>query len=145
VQSQLTPTQWPEPDTWGWKLLGQPSQAVQIHSFGVGRNHDGRLEVFALGKDGNLWQMWQVDSHVNWSSWKSLGSPREGLSLEGDWDRPEPPSVATNQDGRQEVNTLARDGAIWHIAQTTPNNGWDRWESLGKPISLETTHTQVLI
>ncbi len=39
--------------------------------------------------------------------------------------------VDNNADGRLEVFVRGTDGALWHIWQTAPNNGWSGWESLG--------------
>src|SRR5206468_5004058 len=43
----------------GWRNKGRPSAKVRIKSHVVGRNADGRQEVFALGDDDALWQKWQ--------------------------------------------------------------------------------------
>jgi len=39
----------------------------------VGRNQDGRLEVFARGTDDALWHNWQTVPNNGWSGWGSLG------------------------------------------------------------------------
>ena len=41
------------------------------------------------------------------------------------------PVVGNNQDGRLEVFARGTDGALWHIWQTAPNDGWSGWASLG--------------
>jgi hypothetical protein len=41
------------------------------------------------------------------------------------------PVVGNNADGRLEVFARGTDGALWHIWQTAPNNGWSGWASLG--------------
>lgn len=41
----------------------------------VGRNGDGRLELFAVARDGNLWHKWQTVASNGWSPWASLGQP----------------------------------------------------------------------
>ena len=41
------------------------------------------------------------------------------------------PAVTNNLDGRIEVFARGTDGALWHIWQTSPNNGWSGWGSLG--------------
>ena len=40
-------------------------------------------------------------------------------------------TVARNADGRLEVFARGGDGALWHMWQTAPNNGWTGWSSLG--------------
>ena len=44
------------------------------------------------------------------------------------------PFVVNNADGRMEVFARGTDGALWHIWQTAPNNGWSGWLSLGGAI-----------
>jgi acylphosphatase len=41
------------------------------------------------------------------------------------------PVTTNNQDGRLEVFAKGSDGALWHIWQTAPSNGWSGWASLG--------------
>lgn len=41
------------------------------------------------------------------------------------------PVVGNDQDGRLEVFARGTDGALWHIWQTAPNNGWSGWASRG--------------
>ncbi len=104
-----------------WASLGG-----KIDLLTVGKNQDGRLEVFARGtEDFALWHIWEVSPGGAWSAWSSLGSQIDLLAVE------------SNQDGRLEV--FARniaDQALWHIWQTAPNNGWSAWSSLGGQIDL---------
>jgi hypothetical protein len=44
-----------------------PSSNVNIQSHFVGRNADGRQEIFVLGDDNALWQKWQVAPNNGWS------------------------------------------------------------------------------
>jgi hypothetical protein len=90
----------------------------------VGRNADGRLEVFAIGsKDvfqNDLVHIWQTVPNGPWSQWASL----EGrLRLTA-------PAVGQNGDGRLEVFACADDASLWHIWQTAPSNGWSDWAPL---------------
>jgi acylphosphatase len=62
--------------------------------------------------------------YMSWSGWNSLGG-----SLDGD------PAVGTNKDGRVEVFVRGSDSALHHIWQTSPNNGWSSWGSLGGNVS----------
>lgn len=98
----------------------------KIDLLAVGKNQDGRLEVFARGaEDFALWHIWEFSPGGNWSVWSSLGGKIDRLAVE------------SNQDGRFEV--FARniaDQALWHIWQTSPNNGWSAWWSLGGQIDL---------
>ena len=44
-------------------------------------------------------------------------------------------SSVRNRDGRLEVFARGTDGALWHLWQTAPNNGWSGWASLGGVIT----------
>ncbi len=97
-----------------------------IDLLSVGKNQDGRLEVFARGaEDFALWHIWELSPGGSWSMWSSLGGQIDLLAVEA------------NQDGRLEV--FARniaDQALWHIWQTIPNDAWSAWSSLGGRIDL---------
>jgi ABC-type polysaccharide/polyol phosphate transport system ATPase subunit/acylphosphatase len=47
------------------------------------------------------------------------------------------PVVARNADGRLEVFARGTDNALWHIRQTSPNNGWSGWSSLGRALTTD--------
>jgi hypothetical protein len=87
----------------------------------VARNADGRLEVFALGTDGQIYHMWQLVPNGSWSGWGALA----GAALAS------APAVGTNADGRLELVAVAGDGSLQHAWQTAPNSGWSSWASLG--------------
>ena len=86
----------------------------------------GRLETLCVGDDGALWTIVQ-ESSDKWGSWVSRGGKIDMLA------------VGKNQDGRLEVFARGSDQALWYIKQlppnnirqTSPNNGWSKWESLG--------------
>jgi hypothetical protein len=123
--SQVSPNgAWRE----GWRSKGRPSSDIGIKSHVVGRNADGRLEIFAIGEDGALWQKWQVAPNNGWvDAWKSLDKPRSDqiFDLSGQF------TVGSNQDGRQEVFAVTRDFPQVHqIWQTAPNGGWSGWKML---------------
>jgi hypothetical protein len=110
-----------------WDDLGQPT-GVQLTGVSVGRNSDGRLEVFSVGNDSNFWHRSETTVGGAWGGWDSLGTPTAALGL----DRP---VVAANADGRLELFTVSRDAAAneaWHIWQDAGTaTGWSAWESLG--------------
>ncbi len=93
----------------------------------IAPSKDGRLEVFCIGKDGQLWHIWQTAPSNGWSDWTSHGKP-PGVDLE-----PVVPTVAPSADGRLELFVIGKDKALWHIWQTVPNNGWSDWTSHGSP------------
>jgi hypothetical protein len=111
-----------------WKTLGTPARDASLtDQFTVGRNQDGRQEVFAVGRDGNVWQIWQTAPNGGWSNWGTLGNPPKEIR------RSDRITVGSNRDGRQELFVMGGDEALWHIRQVAPNAGWSAWESLGKP------------
>jgi hypothetical protein len=111
----------------GWLSKDRPSSNVGIKAHVVGKNADGRLEIFAVGDDNALWQKWQVAPNSGWSEWKILGTPAKDISLANKF------TVGRNQDGRQEVFAFGSDGNVWQIWQTAPNGGWSDWRKLGAP------------
>src|SRR5207253_1613234 len=86
-----------------------------------------RQELFVVGSDGNVWQIWQTAPNGGWSEWKKLGKPPKDIR------RGDRVTTSANLDGRQELFLIGGDDALWHIHQVAPNVGWDGWESLGKP------------
>jgi hypothetical protein len=92
-----------------WRSKGRPSSDVGIKSHVVGRNADGRLEIFAGGEDDAVWQKWQVAPNSGWTdAWHSMVH----RPFRGDFDRRGLVQLAVgrNQDGRQELF------AVWGIA-----------------------------
>ncbi|WP_338709029.1 matrixin family metalloprotease [Paenibacillus amylolyticus] len=94
---------------------------TQIRSQTAARNADGRLEVFGIGMNNALWNIWQTaPSSGPWSNWNSLGGGVKQIS------------AALNQDGRLEVFAIGIDDALWNIWQTAPSVGpWSEWNRLG--------------
>jgi len=88
--------------------------------FSVGRNQDGRLEVFARGTDLALHHIWQTAPNNGWSGWNGLGGELSTLPLQDN-----------NADGRLEIFARGTDNGLYHIWQTAPNNGWSGWGGLG--------------
>lgn len=115
-------------DGWNanWVSLSKPS-GTNAKSISVGRNQDGRLEVFAPGADNVLYHIWQVSPGGGWSTWQSMGKPA-GVNI---WS--ENVAVERNSDGRMELFVTGTDGAMWHRWQTTPNGTWGDWSSLSYP------------
>jgi hypothetical protein len=95
--------------------------------FVAGTNQDGRQELFAIGTDGHVWQVWQTAPNGGWSDFRDLGAPGPGLR------RGDRITVGSNADGRQELFAMANDDAAWHVWQEFPNAGWSEWRTLDKP------------
>ena len=132
---------WQAPnDGWSdWASLGRPQAVVPPSSYllspvAVGRNQDGRLEVFATniyngGTQWGVWHIWQLTGG-GWGQWESLQTLP--VSEPG---QSSPPVVRANQDGRLEVFLTSGDGTLWHRWQVFPSQDvWNpEWRSLGKP------------
>ena len=118
-----------------WTPLGGPGGVLGDPV--VGKNSDGRLEVFCRGQDGEIKHIWQTDAVKDvWSNWESLGGGSPRLNAVGN------PTVGTNFDGRLDVFVSARTAAtgltLRHIWQTSspsaPHWKWQpgaMWEDLG--------------
>ena len=91
----------------------------------VGPSNDNRLEVFAVGRDNNLWHIWQTAPSNGWSAWYNRGKPQEILRFSS------PPAVVRNPAGRLELFITGIDGRglgrVCHIWQDTPSGPWPRW------------------
>jgi hypothetical protein len=60
----------------GWASLGSAGGGfISSAAPGVGANADGRMEVFAIGADSNLYHAWQTAPNGGWSAWASFGRP----------------------------------------------------------------------
>jgi ligand-binding sensor domain-containing protein/signal transduction histidine kinase len=97
----------------------QPGQPV------VGRNADGRLEVFKIDADGELRHRWQKEANGDWSPWSGLGgSFFPGMAL------------ITNTNGEMQIFAVDRVGkALQCVRQKAPNShDWSGWTNLGGAI-----------
>ncbi|MFJ7125433.1 family 43 glycosylhydrolase [Streptomyces sp. NPDC098101] len=106
----------PAADTWsGWEAFGGPAGAVPT----LGRNADGRLEVFSLAPGGaNLHHRVQRPDG-GWYGWEEFGGPAGAA-----------PAVARDAAGRLEVFAPSPGGAsVARRRQRTPGSpDWDPWE-----------------
>ena len=87
-------------------------------------NADGRLQMFAVGRNGQSYSSWQTSPNGNWTQWTPLGGTT-----------PLPPtapiSVAPNADGRLQMFVVADNGRSYSSWQTSPNGTWTGWSPLG--------------
>ena len=107
-----------------WVSLGAPDTGV-LGAPVAGHNLDGRLEVYVVSKDGNLWHRWQGGPFGLWQPWQTVLAVSPGISA--------PPRVGYNRDGRIEVYGMQSGGVLWHVWQTAVNGGWSGGGSLGAP------------
>ncbi|WP_372411025.1 glycosyl hydrolase family 32 [Streptomyces luteireticuli] len=97
-----------------WNAFGGPSDA-RIH---VGRNADGRMEVFATGRTG-IAHRWENGS--GWSAWESFGPGASATAF------------GTNADGRIEVVAGTSTGPLNGRYQLVPSGDWSPWAPVGGP------------
>ena len=84
----------------------------------LGRNSDGRLEIFGTGTNDRTWQRSQITAGVDtWSDWAVFGGEFRTVAVEA------------NLDGRLELFGI-NDGEVWHRWQLAVG-GWSTWTSLG--------------
>ncbi|MEV7416686.1 family 43 glycosylhydrolase [Streptomyces sp. NPDC089919] len=112
----------PEADAWSaWQPFGGPAGAVPA----LGRNADGRLEVFSLAPGGAALHHRVQRADGGWGDWEGFGGPAGAV-----------PAVALGAGGRLEVFALAPAGAlVARRRQSAPGGpAWDPWDaSFGGP------------
>jgi hypothetical protein len=115
-----------------WQAIAAKYSAVgpsRVHgNQAVGRNTDGRIELFALNVDLSVWHNWQIAPNSGWWSWTPMGG-----HFVSD------PAVASNADGRLEVFALGSDRVVWHSWQTGQAGGWSGWVPLGDSVTSQPT------
>jgi hypothetical protein len=116
----------PNSDTWStaWTSLGGGIKADT--SPAVARNNDGRLQVFVVGTNNQLYYKTQsAPNSDTWSTaWTSLGG---GLRANTD------PIGIANNDGRLQVFVVGTNNQLYYKTQSSPNSStWSlAWTSLG--------------
>ena len=111
-RSCVIPYAWAPAGTWA-ELY---TSGDNLKMLGVGRNADGRLEVFGVNSAGLIFHTWQTTPGGDWiGSWSEMFSAGDNLAML---------DVASNQDGRLEVFGVNSAGLIFHTWQTTPGGDW---------------------
>ncbi len=128
-----------------WASLRTPP-GLKLKPFGpaVAASADGRLELFVVAEDGELWHKWQTAPSNGWSNWASHGRPpaapgKPPVDVLG------VPAIAPSADGRLELFVVGSDNALWHSWQTAPGNGWSRWWSHGAPAGFRLAKSQTRV
>jgi hypothetical protein len=111
-----------------WADLDQPftTTCVDLSDPYVNWNQDGRLEVWAKGADGNVWEKPQVAVNGAWGSWSNMSKPT-GITISPRL------TMSQEQDGRETVFVYGSNAEIYFIYQTATNNGWSGWVGMGQP------------
>jgi hypothetical protein len=116
-----------------WSLWYNTGSAITIRGDPViGKNSDGRLEVFAINAANNqLYHKWQTSagSSNSWSAWENIGS---AITIRGE------PVISINSDGRLEVFAInAANNQLYHKWQTSAgSSSWSAWENIGSAITI---------
>lgn len=112
-------------------------------SWQVGQNADGRLELFITAPSAadvwNVYHACQLSPNANtWSDWSPL-MPLDATGAVGFEGLLSVANVTTDI-GELEVSTIASDGGLWTIRQTTPSGPeWNPWRYVGSG-NLNPTH-----
>jgi hypothetical protein len=117
-----------------WTVISPPG--IRNSTFCVGKNQDGRLEIFAPARakgeetvslDNVLFHSWQTPQGSDgWSNYVQLvgvlTSRQDFIDI----------AAIQNEDGRLEVFWINELNEIYHIWQTKINNGWSQVDKLGE-------------
>lgn len=115
---QTTPTPAGGSATQSWSshssLVAPPG--IRAKHIAVGKNFDGRLELFYIGMDDVLYHTWQTSSNQTtaWGSGVPLGIGKQAKQV----------SVGTYSDGRLDVFYVAPDDMLYHVWQAVPGGQW---------------------
>jgi hypothetical protein len=114
----------------GWANLGAPS-ALLTGDPSVGINSDGRLEVFARGRDGNVYHIFENGLQTTWSTFESLGCAATSNI-----------AVVRNANNVLEIFFRGADGTLSHMWQIAPGQTWSRCFSMrtqvvGDPFAMQ--------
>jgi hypothetical protein len=93
----------------------------------VGRNEDGRLEVFVCNAEGQVEHNWQREANGDWVASAGRWPTLQGIVAAKNAE----PAVAANADGRLELFVRCEDGDLYHAWQRYPNGGFGPWTSMG--------------
>jgi hypothetical protein len=112
-----------------WTSLGKPPGDRSFTQVVAAQNGDGRLEVFTVADDGQVWHRWQKDADdpESWlQPWHSLGEPDKFSEV----------AVVLDASTRLTLIATSQDGlGLWQRTQETPGGGWKPWAQI--PTALE--------
>ncbi len=106
--------------TWSGESFTGASCQGDRSAITAARNADGRLELFAVGGDGNIYSKVQVTPNGAFSSsWNVIPAWATDVA------------ATTSSDGRIELFYVGNDGVVWHRFQTCQNCNFSSQQSLG--------------
>jgi hypothetical protein len=86
----------------------------------VGKNQDGRLEIFYIDINDTIYHNWQKDPNSDWHGDVKLSNIKAKQIC-----------VGKNQDGRLEIFYIGMIDTIYHNWQKDPNSDWNGEKQLG--------------
>jgi acylphosphatase len=118
-----------------WTSLGSPGSELAFFGPSVGYLPDGRMQIFAMGNDRNLYSIYKLTTNPNsaWSGWTNLGNIGSAVG--------NTIAVGRLEDSRMQIfitgfdDTTHNLGSIYtkYKLTTDPNSAWSNWTSLGSP------------
>jgi hypothetical protein len=96
----------------GATLTGTPVAIEQAY---------GKINIFARGNDGRLWQTWYANG--NWQSWNNIDGPSSNSSS---------PAGFSWSDGQMDIYET-RGGVLWHTWYNADTTGWRAFSPIGTP------------
>ena len=108
--------------TWRpWSTLGAPLGVWLGRTPATVTQVPGKINVFARGSDGRLWQNWF--DNTGWQSkWNYIDGPSTSSSS---------PTAISFGEGHMDVFET-RNGSLWHSWYSS-NGGWRSWQPVGRP------------
>ena len=97
-----------------YEAIGQQLEPIVFsRNFAVGQNHDGRLEIFRIGINGQVYHKYETSSGGKWSeNWESLGLNAKSID------------VTAQRDGRLVVFGISKDNKLFYRDQAVRGGRW---------------------
>jgi hypothetical protein len=110
--------------TWsGWNQLGGSGVALASNLAVALNAYTGWIEAFALMSDGELYQVWQIDSSTSWADWRKLWLIQPKMNS-----HPAVHNMAGSIfNGMLELFIRGQDNDMYHIWQTTCDAVHNPW------------------
>lgn len=106
---------------WGkWTIWTGYAGFPQLTPVTVAAQKDGRLQVFAVGRDRKVHTRVQLRPNGGWGRWTVMAGYRGFPAAT-------PLAVAANKDGRLQLLGVGGDGRIRSRAQRAANGAWGSW------------------
>lgn len=108
-----------------WEGPGFKSQPETMTLVTLAGQNNGDLILFSTNDDYSVWCIKQLSPGGNWGSWTGPNLASQPV--------PFYQISAAEQSGNRGVSlkTIAADGNMWVLYQTTPGGSWSKWEGPG--------------